>query len=86
MLSNRKVRFTVIMLAIAACNIGIWISSRFYDLTIKQMGGYFLFVSIFDVVAVLGFAALGVLTTYLLAFKPDALRKSIERSMAKNSN
>ena len=86
MLSSRKVRFTVIMLAITISNIGIWISSYFYGLTIRQMGGYFLFVVIFDFIAILGFTALGVLTTYLLAFKPDALKKSIERSMAKSSN
>lgn len=85
MLSNRKVRFVAIMSAVILANAAIWFVHRFYGLSMKQMGGYFAFVGVFDIALLFGFAGLGILTSYLLAFKPDALKKSIERSMAKQT-
>jgi len=85
MSSSRKIRFIIIMLFVVVANGAIWFVHRFYGLSIKQMGGYFGFVGIIDLTLLFCFAGLGVLTSYLLAFKPDALKKSIERSMAKQA-
>ena len=76
MWSNRKARFIFIVSVIVIMNIAIRIvgTSDFRN-----------FVVSFDTAVVLGFAILGLLISWLLAFKPAEFKQSIERSMAKRA-
>jgi hypothetical protein len=41
---------------------------------------------LFDILLFLGFTFLGLLTAWLLAFRPEAFKQSIERSIAKRNS
>jgi hypothetical protein len=84
---DRKTRFTVIMLVLVVANFGLWLSRRAFDYPDKKHPAVFTFVFLLDVVVFIGFARLGLVTSWLLAFRPEAFKRSIERSIAKrNSN
>lgn len=85
MWSNRKVRFTVIMLALVGANLGLWLSNRIFGYTIRDHGAVFVFIYLMDIFAFVGFALLGLLTAWLLAFRPEAFKRQIERSIAKRN-
>lgn len=87
MWSNRKVRFTVVMLALVGANLGLWVSNRIFGYTSKDHGAVFALIFAVDFFVFLGLALLGLLTAWLLAFRPEAFKRAIERSIAKrNSN
>jgi len=87
MWSNRKVRFTVVMLVLVGTNLGLWLSNRIGGYTVKDHGAVFGLIYGIDFVAFLAFALLGLLTAWLLAFRPEIFKRGIERSIAKrNSN
>lgn len=87
MWSNRKVRFTVVMLLLVGANLGLWLSNRIFGYSIKDHGAVFVFIYVMDFFVFLGFALLGLLTAWFLAFRPEAFKRQIERSIAKrNSN
>ena len=87
MRSNRKVRFTVIMLALVGANLGLWLSNRIFGYTSKDHGAVFASIIIVDFFFFIGMALLGLLTAWLLAFRPEAFKSAIERSIARrNSN
>jgi len=86
MWSNRKVRFTVVMLVLVGANLGLWLSSRIFGYTIKDHGAVFALIYAIDFFAFLGFALLGLLTAWLLAFRPETFKRAIERSIAIRSS
>ena len=47
MWSNRKVRFTVVMLVLVGADLGLWLSNRIFGYTIKDHGA--LFTLIYDI-------------------------------------
>lgn len=85
MWSNRKARFNIIILLLVAANLALWLSHRAIGYTAKEHPGLFTFVFLLDVVVFVGFAFLGLLTAWLLAFRPEAFKRSIERSIAKRN-
>ena len=87
MWSNRKVRFTVVMLVLVGANLGLWLSNRIVGYTVKDHGAVFALIYGIDFFAFVAFALLGLLTGWLLAFRPEIFKRVIERSIAKrNSN
>jgi len=72
MWSNRKARFTVIILVLVAANLALWISHREFGYALKDHPGVFTAIFIVDISVFVGFALLGLLTAWLLAFRPDA--------------
>jgi hypothetical protein len=85
MWSNRKLRFTVVMLALIGANLGLWLSNRIFGFTIKYHGATFVLIFALDFGLFLGLALLGLLTAWLLAFRPEAFKRQIERSIAKRN-
>ena len=87
MWSNRKVRFTVVMLVLVGANVGLRLFNRIVGYTVKDHGPMFGLIYGIDFFAFLGFALLGLLTAWLLAFRPETFKRGIERSIDKrNSN
>jgi len=86
MWSNRKIRFTVIILVVVGANLGLWLFNRLYGYTIKDDGAVFLVVFLLDIFFFFGLALLGLLTAWLLAFRPEGFKRAIERSIAKRSS
>jgi len=87
MWSNRKVRFTIVILALVGANLALWLSHRLFGYTSKDHGAVFALIIVLDFFVFLGFALLGLLTAWLLAFRPEPFKRAIERSIAKrNSN
>lgn len=86
MWSNRKNRFTTIMLALVGANVLLWLFNRIFDFTVKDDGVVFVLIFLIDVVVFVGFALLGLLTAVLLAFRPELLKRQIERSIAKGNS
>ena len=85
--TNRKVRFTVVMLVPVGANLGLWLSNRIVGYRVKDLGAVFALIYGIDFFAFLGFALLGLLTAWLLTFRPETFKRQIERSIAKrNSN
>jgi len=86
MWANRKIRFTVVLLLVVGVNICLWIANRTFGYTIKNHGKVFALVIGIDFFVFLGLALLGLLIGWLLAFRPEALKRAIERSIAKRSS
>ena len=86
MRSNRKVRFTVVILVLLSTNLALWVASRMFGYTSKQHGAVFAFVIIVDFFFFLGLALFGLLTAWLLAFRPERFKNAIERSIAKRNS
>lgn len=59
MWSNRKVRFTVIILALVGANIGLWLSSRIFGYTSKDHPNVFAAVIFLDSFFVSDWRSLG---------------------------
>jgi hypothetical protein len=75
------------MLVLMGANLWLWVSTRIFGFTSKDHGAMFTLIFGVDFFAFLGFALLGLLTGWLLAFRPEAFKRAIERSIAKrNSN
>jgi ABC-type sulfate transport system permease component len=75
------------MLVFVSANLGLWLSNRIVRYTVKGHGAAFALIYGVDFFAFLGFALLGLLTAWLLAFRPETFKRAIERSIAKrNSN
>jgi hypothetical protein len=75
------------MLALVGANLGLWLANRIFGYTAKDHGAVFAFILIVDFLFFLGLALLGLLTAWLLAFRPEVFKRAIERSIAKrNSN
>jgi hypothetical protein len=72
-----------VILLLAGANLVLWFSNRTFGYTVKDHGAAFLFVYAVDFFALLGFALLGLLTAWLLAFRPETFKRAIERSIAK---
>ncbi len=85
MWSNRKVRFTVFVLVLAGANLALWLSNRAFGYTSKDHPAVFTLVFLADFFVFLGFAFLGFLTAWLLAFRPETFKRSIERSIVKRN-
>jgi hypothetical protein len=84
---NRKARFTFVMMFLIGANLVLWFYHQVLGYTVKDNPGLLTFVFIVDLIAFIGFAFMGLLTGWLLAFRPEVFIRSIERSMAKrNSN
>jgi hypothetical protein len=83
MWSNRKARFTIVMALLIAMNVVLWLLHRGFGYTIEDHPNYFLLVFLVDLVVVLGFAFIGLITACALAFRPEAYLRAIERSIAK---
>ena len=83
MWSNRKIRFTIILLALVGANLGLWLSNHTFGYTLKDHGAVFVFIFLMDFSVFVGLALLGLLTAWLLAFRPEAFKRQIERSIAK---
>ena len=81
MWSNRKVRFTVVMLVLIGANVALWLSNRIFGYTVERHGTVFGLVYLTDIFAFIGFALLGLLTTWLLAFRPEI--KTRDRTLAR---
>jgi hypothetical protein len=75
------------MSLLVGANLALWLCNQVLGFTIKDHGGLFILIYLIDFFTFLAFALLGILTGWLLAFRPEALKRSIERSIAKrNSN
>jgi hypothetical protein len=75
------------MLLLVGANVALWLLNRILGFTIKDHGALFTLIYMIDFFMLLGLAFLGLLTAWLLAFRPEAYKRSIERSLAKrNSN
>lgn len=85
MWSNRKVRFTIVILLIIGANLWLWIANRTLGYTTRNHGSAFAFVVGIDFFVFIGLALLGLLTAWLLAFRPEGLKRAIDRSIAKRS-
>jgi hypothetical protein len=85
MWANRKARFTIIMVILLGGNLALWLSHQVLGYTMKDNPKIFLWVILADFFAFVGFAFLGVLTAWLLAFRPEAYLRTIERSIAKKN-
>ena len=87
MWSNRKVRFTIVILVLLGANLALWIASQTFGYTSKEHGPVFAFAIIVDFFFFLGLALLGLVTAWLFAFRPESFKNAIERSIARrNSN
>jgi hypothetical protein len=86
MLSNRKIRFTVIVVALLCANVALWIANRTFGYTSKEHAAVFTFLLMLDFVVFIGLAFLGLLTAWLLAFRPEKFKHLIERSIAKRNS
>jgi hypothetical protein len=73
------------MSLLVGANLALWLSSRLLGFATKDHGTVFFFVIIIDICMLLGFALLGLLTGWLLAFRPEAFKQSIGRSIAKQN-
>jgi hypothetical protein len=71
------------MLVLIGANFGLWFSNWIFGYTMRDHGSVFTFIFLVDVFAFLGLALLGLLTGWLLAFRPEAFKRAIERSIAK---
>lgn len=85
MWSNRKTRFTVIMSFMIGINLVLLVAHQTFDYTFKDHPNIFFFVFFFDVSAAFWFAVLGVLSSWLLAFRPESYLQTIEESIAKRN-
>lgn len=86
MRSNRKVRFTVIVVALLGANLALWIANQTFGYTSKEHAAVCTFVLMLDFVFFIGLALLGLLTAWLLAFRPETFKRVIERSIAKRNS
>jgi hypothetical protein len=86
MWSNRKIRFTVVILVLVAANAGLWLANRLFDYTSKDHGAVFTLIIVADFFTFLGLAFIGFLTAWLLAFRLETFKRAIERSIAKKSS
>jgi len=75
----------MIMSLIVGANLFLWICNQLLGYTIEDHGSVFVLIFTFDFFVVVGFAFLGLLTGWLLAFQPEALQRSIDRSIAKRN-
>ena len=82
---NRKLRFTVVMLVLIGANLALWLSNRMFGYTAEHHGAVFGLVYLTDIFAFIGFALLGLLTAWLLAFRPETFVRAIERSIARRN-
>jgi hypothetical protein len=73
------------MLALVSANFGLWVSNRLFGYTLKEHANLFVFIYGIDFFAFVGFAFLGLLTAWLLAFRPEEFKRQIERSIAKRN-
>jgi hypothetical protein len=85
MWSDRKARFTIIMVILVGGNLALWLSHQVLGYTMKDHPAIFLWVFLADFFIFLGFAFLGVLASWLLAFRPETYLRTIERSIAKRN-
>lgn len=84
-MSNRKLRFTLIVVALVGANLALWIANRMVGYTSKEHPAVFTFVLMLDFIFFVGLALLGLVTAWLLAFRPETFKRVIERSIAKRS-
>jgi hypothetical protein len=70
---------------ILGVNLALWLSHAAFGYAMKDVPGLFTFVLALDVVLFIVFAILGVLASWLLAFRPEAYLRTIERSIAKRN-
>lgn len=77
---NRKARFTIVIALLIGANLTLWV--------LHQASGdpdFLGFLILVDVATVLMFAVIGILAAWCLAFRPEALVRSIQRGIARRS-
>jgi len=62
------------MLVLVGANLGLWPFNRIVGYTVKDHGAVFALIYGIDFFAFLGFALLGLLTAWLLAFRPETFK------------
>ena len=85
MWSNRKARFTIIWAIILGANVALWLTHQGMGYTVKDHPNLFGSIILFDLVVLLALACLGLLASWLLAFRPEAYVRTIERSIARRN-
>jgi hypothetical protein len=86
MWSNRKARFTILWAVILGANLTLWLAHRVFGYTMKDHPNLFSWIILFDCFVLLGLACLGLLASWLLAFRPEAYMRTIERSILKRGD
>ena len=74
------------MALVVGVNVALWLANRMFGYMAKDHGQVFGAILLFDILLFLGFTFLGLLTAWLLAFRPEAFKRSIERSIAKRNS
>jgi len=85
MWSNRKARFTIIWAIILGANLALWLAHQGLGYTMKDHPNLFSWIILFDLVVLLALACLGLLASWLLAFRPELYMRTIERSIARRN-
>jgi hypothetical protein len=83
MWTHRKYRFLFVMSLLIAANVVAWVTHKAFGVNI--LATYSMCVYALDYSVVILFAVIGFYTSFILAFAPEALKRSIERSIAKQA-
>jgi len=82
---DRKARFVVLWSVIFGANLALWFAHREFGYGMKDHPAVYTAVFLFDGAVFLGLACLGLLASWLLAFRPRAYMRAIDRSITKRN-
>ncbi len=85
MWSNRKARFVILWAIILGANLALWFAHQGLGYKMMNHPNLFSWIFLSDLFVLVGLACLGLLASWLLAFRPEAYMRTIERSIARRN-